>query len=96
MQIVPILTHPLTNQEKCNLRTIIVIADIHQGLQRSAAPHSLRNFARFKYLNNAVVERMRNNRHCLTFWHWSSVTPYTSSCEFAGSCVFDKQSPGIL
>jgi hypothetical protein len=35
-------------------------------------------------------------RRCLTFWHWSSVTPYTSSCEFAGSCVFDKQSPGIL
>jgi hypothetical protein len=32
----------------------------------------------------------------LTFWHWSGVTPYTSSCEFAGSCVFGKQSPGIL
>jgi hypothetical protein len=30
----------------------------------------------------------------LTFWHWSGVTPYTSSYEFAGSCVFDKQSPG--
>ena len=37
-----------------------------------------------------------SQRRCLTFWHWSSVTPYTSSCEFAGSCVFDKQSPGIL
>ena len=32
----------------------------------------------------------------MTFWHWSSVTPYTSSYEFAGSCVFDKQSPGRL
>lgn len=32
----------------------------------------------------------------LTFWHWSGVTPYTSSCELAGSCVFDKQSPGIF
>ena len=32
----------------------------------------------------------------LTFWHWSGVTPYTSSCEFAGSCVFGKQSPGNL
>ena len=40
---------------------------------------------------------LRNaQRRWLTFWHWSSVTPYTSSCEFAGSCVFDKQSPGIL
>src|SRR3989344_8054328 len=32
----------------------------------------------------------------LTFSHRSGVTPYTSSCEFAGSCVFDKQSPEIL
>ena len=30
-------------------------------------------------------------RRYLTFWHWSSVTPYTSSYEFAGSCVFGKQ-----
>ena len=36
------------------------------------------------------------HRQYLTFWHWSSVTPYTSSYEFAGSCVFDKQSPGRL
>ncbi len=28
----------------------------------------------------------------LTFWHWSRVTPYTSSCEFAECYVFDKQS----
>ncbi len=33
---------------------------------------------------------------CLTFRHWSGVTPYTSSYEFAGSCVFDKQSPGLF
>ena len=33
---------------------------------------------------------------CLTFRHWSGVTPYTSSYEFAGSCVFVKQSPGNL
>jgi len=33
---------------------------------------------------------------CLTFRHWSGVTPYTSSYEFAGSCVFDKQSGEIL
>jgi len=37
-----------------------------------------------------------SKRRCLTFGHWSSVTPYTSSCEFAGSCVFDKQLPEIL
>ena len=29
----------------------------------------------------------------LTFRHWSRVTPYTSSCEFAECCVFGKQSP---
>ena len=32
----------------------------------------------------------------LTFRHWSGITPYTSSYEFAGSCVFGKQLPGIL
>jgi len=32
----------------------------------------------------------------LTFRHWSGVTPYTSSYEFAGSCVFGKQLKGKL
>ena len=32
----------------------------------------------------------------LTFRHWSGVTPYTSSYEFAGSCVFGKPLPGNL
>ena len=32
----------------------------------------------------------------LTFWHWSRVTLYTSSCELAECYVFDKQSPGPL
>ena len=32
----------------------------------------------------------------LTFRHWSGITPYTSSYEFAGSCVFGKQSVGNL
>ena len=68
----------LPDKELRYLRTIIVIADIHQGLQQSPC--------------HIATTR----RRCLTFWHWSSVTPYTSSCEFAGSCVFDKQSPGIL
>src|SRR3989338_3423786 len=61
-----------------NLRTIIVIADIHQGLHKSP------------------VHIATYQRSWLTFWHWSSVTPYTSSYEFAGSCVFGKQSPGRL
>ena len=32
----------------------------------------------------------------LTFSHRSGLTPYTCSYEFAGSCVFGKQSPEIL
>jgi len=32
----------------------------------------------------------------LTFRHWPGVSSYTSSCEFAGTCVFDKQSPGVM
>ena len=27
------------------------------------------------------------------FWHWAGITPYTSSYDFAESCVFGKQSP---
>ena len=28
----------------------------------------------------------------LTFQHWSGLSPYTSCCQLAGTCVFDKQS----
>jgi hypothetical protein len=28
-----------------------------------------------------------------TFQHWAGVRPYTTSSDFAGSCVFSKQSP---
>ena len=30
----------------------------------------------------------------MTFQHRAGVRPYTSSCDFAESCVFDKQSLG--
>jgi hypothetical protein len=61
-----------------NLRTIIVIADIHRGL------------------HNPAFHIAMKNPSWLTFRHWSGVTPYTSSYEFAGSCVFDKQLPEKL
>ena len=32
----------------------------------------------------------------LTFQHRAGVTPYTSSFDFAESCVFDKQLPGPI
>ena len=35
---------------------------------------------------------LRHGPPNLTFQHWSGLTPYTSSYELAGSCVFDKQS----
>ena len=43
-----------------------------------------------------MSERIAAPPPILTFSHRSGVTPYTSSCELAGSCVFGKQSPGIL
>ena len=30
----------------------------------------------------------------MTFQHWAGVSSYTSSCDFAETCVFDKQSLG--
>ena len=32
----------------------------------------------------------------LTFEHWAGVSPYTSSYDLAGTCVFGKQSPGLF
>jgi len=32
----------------------------------------------------------------LTFWHWAGVSPYTSTCVLAETCVFDKQLQGIF
>ena len=68
----------LPDKELRYLRTIIVIADIDEGLHYAAGSIAT------------------THRQCLTFSHWSGVTPYTSSYEFAGSCVFDKQSPEKL
>src|SRR3989344_8018651 len=66
------------------LRPVIVTADIDEGFGRSAL-HT--------YL---PLGRLRITPPALTFSHWSGVTPYTSSYEFAGSCVFDKQLTSIL
>ena len=32
----------------------------------------------------------------VTFWHWPGISPYTSAYAFAETCVFGKQSPGML
>src|SRR5437762_11073118 len=32
----------------------------------------------------------------LTFRHWAGVSPYTSACALAGTCVFGKQSLGPI
>ena len=55
----------------------------------------------FRYLRTVIVTAAVHQglvstlaRIHVTFWHWAGITPYTSSCEFAESCVFGKQSPG--
>ena len=60
----------LPDKEFRYLRTVIVTADIHGGLEPELAPK------------------------LFTFPHWSRVTPYSSSCDLAESCVFAKQSVG--
>ncbi len=57
----------LPDKEFRYLRTVIVTAAVHQGLD--------------------------SNREVLlvTFWHWAGVSPYTSPCGFAETCVFGKQ-----
>ena len=53
----------------------------------------------FRYLRTVIVTAAIDRgfgsalaRLPLTFRHRAGVTPYTSACAFAGSCVFGKQS----
>ena len=62
----------LPDKEFRYLRTVIVTADIHGGLDPELSPQAF------------------------TFPHWSQVTPYTSTCVLAESCVFAKQSVGLF
>ena len=52
----------------------------------------------FRYLRTVIVtaavhQGLVSRREPLhvTFWHWAGVSPYTSSYDFARTCVFDKQ-----
>ncbi len=53
----------------------------------------------FRYLRTVIVTAAVHRGFSselspfpLTFRHWAGVSPYTSSCEFAETCVFGKQS----
>ena len=61
----------------------------------------------FRYLRTVIVTaavhrgfsselRIAANHFPLTFRHWAGVSPYTSSFDFAETCVFGKQSLGPL
>ena len=57
----------------------------------------------FRYLRTVIVTAdihgglgQRLSPPTFTFPHWSRVTPYTSSCDLAESCVFAKQSVNPL
>ena len=57
----------------------------------------------FRYLRTvivtAAVHRGFSRQHTptsLTFRHRAGVSPYTSSFELAETCVFGKQSPGLI
>ena len=80
-----------------NYNHLIVIADIHRGLRWRAGSWKLEagdpNTNAFEF---SSAQCPASNPLRLTFRHWSGVTPYTSSYEFAGSCVFGKQLPEKL
>ena len=55
----------------------------------------------FRYLRTVIVTAAVHRgfgspqiRIPLTFRHWAGVSPYTSPCGLAETCVFGKQSPG--
>jgi hypothetical protein len=57
----------------------------------------------FRYLRTVIVTAVVHQDliselaplHVI-FWHRTGITPYTSSCDLAWSCVFGKQSPGLV
>ena len=57
----------------------------------------------FRYLRTVIVTAAVNRGFGsrlaplpLTFRHWAGISPYTSACALAETCVFGKQSPGPL
>ena len=57
----------------------------------------------FRYLRTVIVTaavhwgfNSKLSLLLLTFQHWAGVSPYTSSFEFAETCVFAKQLPGPI
>ena len=57
----------------------------------------------FRYLRTVIVTAGVHPRFSspreglpLTFGHWPGISPYTSACALAGTCVFDKQSLGVF
>jgi len=57
----------------------------------------------FRYLRTVIVTAAvhqglvwRHTPSHVTFWHWAGISPYTLPYGFAGTCVFDKQSPGLF
>ena len=57
----------------------------------------------FRYLRTIIViagvhPRFRSGLAplSLTFGHWPGVSPYTASCDLAGTCVFGKQLHGVF
>ena len=57
----------------------------------------------FRYLRTVIVTAVVHQDLSselaplpVIFWHRTGITPYTSSCDLARSCVFGKQSPGLV
>ena len=57
----------------------------------------------FRYLRTVIVTAAvhrgfdsKREPFLLTFRHWAGVSPYTSSFDFAETCVFAKQLPGPI
>ena len=57
----------------------------------------------FRYLRTVIVTAGVHPRFGsrlaplpLTFGHWPGISPYTSACAFAGTCVFVKQSLDVF
>ena len=91
-------------QEECSILVLRIAKLTSAKVNLAEYKSCISAVKEFRYLRTVIVTAAvywglssKLAHLTLTFQHWAGVRPYTSSFEFAESCVFDKQSllPGL-
>ena len=50
----------------------------------------------YQILDPGLIRLTPKSLEIVNYWHWAGVSPYTSSFDLAGTCVFVKQSLSVF